>query len=53
MIHTVLWAIILLFVVLWLIGLFFRVGQCFIHILLVFAGMLLLVNVLSLIYHAF
>lgn len=53
MLHTILWAIILLVVVLWLVGLFFRIGRCLIHLLLAVAIVILLVNVFSLVLRAF
>jgi hypothetical protein len=53
MLHGILWAIIALPVVLWILGLVFRVGRCFIHVLLVIAVVVLLANVFSLMFHVF
>lgn len=53
MLHTILWVIIVLLVVFWLLGLLFRIGRCFIHILLVVAVLVLLVNVFSLAFNVF
>lgn len=53
MLHSILWGIIILLVVLWLLGLIFRVGRCFIHVLLVIAAVILLVNIFSLVLRVF
>jgi Family of unknown function (DUF5670) len=53
MLHSILWAIIVLLVIFWLLGLFFRIGRCFIHILLVVAIVILVLNIFSLVFRAF
>jgi Family of unknown function (DUF5670) len=53
MLHGILWAIVALLVVLWILGLVFRVGRCFIHVLLVIAVVLLLTNIFSLVFRVF
>lgn len=44
MLHSILWAVVILLVALWLLGLVFRIGRCFIHVLLAIAVILLLYN---------
>jgi hypothetical protein len=44
MLHNILWAVVILLVILWLFGLMFRIGRCFIHVLLAIAVILLLYN---------
>jgi len=44
MLHSILWAIVIFLVALWLLGLLFRIGRCFIHVLLALAVILLLYN---------
>ncbi len=44
MLHSILWAVVVLLVILWLLGLVFRIGRCFIHVLLAIAVILLLYN---------
>ncbi len=53
MLHSILWAIIIILVVLWLLGLVFRVGRCFIHVLLAIAVFVLLINLFSLVLRLF
>lgn len=45
MLHTILWGLVLLVVVLWLLGLIFHVARGFIHILLIVAAALILFNI--------
>jgi hypothetical protein len=47
MLHSILWAVVILLVVLWLLGLVFRIGRCFIHMLLAIAMILLILNLIS------
>lgn len=47
MLHSMLWAVVILLVVLWLLGLVFRIGRCFIHVLLAIAVILLIFNLIS------
>jgi uncharacterized protein DUF5670 len=53
MLHSIFWAIVALLVVLWILGLIFRIGRCFIHVLLVIAVVVLLINVFSLVFRVF
>ena len=53
MLHSIFWAICGILIILWFVGLIFRVGRGFIHILLAVAIVLLLVNVFSLALGAF
>jgi hypothetical protein len=47
MLHSILWAAIGFLVLLWLLGLVFRLGRCLIHVLLIVAVILLVLNVLG------
>jgi hypothetical protein len=53
MLHTVLWGIVILVLVIWLLGLFFRLAGGIIRILIVIAGIIIIINVLSYIFHWF
>jgi len=53
MLHGILWAIIVLLVVAWLLGLVFRIGCWLIHVLLVIAVIIVALNIISLVFHLF
>jgi hypothetical protein len=53
MLHTVLWGIVILILVIWLLGLFFRLAGGIIRILIAIAGIIIIINVLSYIFHWF
>ena len=46
MLHTILWAVIALVLIVWLLGLIFRVARGFIHILLKEAVVIIILNLL-------
>jgi len=46
MLHTVLWVIIALVLIVWLLGFIFRIGRGFIHLLLIVAVVIILFNLL-------
>lgn len=46
MLHTIIWGLVVLVLVLWLLGLIFRVARGFIHILLIVAAALIVLNLL-------
>ncbi len=47
MLHSILWAVVILLVALWLLCFVLRIGRCFIHVLLAIAVILLILNLLS------
>lgn len=53
MLHTLLWGIIILILIIWLFGLFFRLAGGILRILIVIAGIIIVVNILSYILHWF
>ncbi len=46
MLHTILWAIIVLVLIVWLLGFIFRIGRGFIHLLLIVAVVIIIFNLL-------
>jgi hypothetical protein len=46
MLHNVIWAIIVIVLIVWLLGLIFRVGRGFIHLLLLVAAVIIIFNLL-------
>ena len=46
MLHTVLWAIIVLVLIVWLLGFIFRIGRGLIHLLLIVAVVIIIFNLL-------
>jgi Family of unknown function (DUF5670) len=46
MLHNILWAIIVLVLIVWLLGLIFRVGRGLIHLLLIVAAVIIIFNLL-------
>jgi hypothetical protein len=53
MLHTVLWGIIILVLVIWLIGLLFRLAGGILRILILIAGIIIVVNLLGYFFHWF
>jgi hypothetical protein len=53
MLHTILWGIVILVLVLWLLGLFFRIAGGIIRILIAVAVIIIIINILSYILHWF
>ena len=53
MLHTVLWGIIILVLVIWLIGLFFRLAGGILRILILIAGIIIVANLLGYFFHWF
>ena len=53
MLHTVLWGIVILVLVIWLLGLFFRLAGGIIRILIAIAAIIIIINVLSYLFHWF
>ena len=47
MLHTIIWTLIIILIVFWVLGLALRIGRFFIHILLVLALILLLINLVG------
>jgi len=46
MLHTVLWGIVILILVIWLLGLFFRLAGGIIRILIAVAAIIIIVNII-------
>ncbi len=46
MLHTILWAIIVLVLIVWLLGFIFRIGRGLIHLLLIVAAVIIVFNLL-------
>ncbi len=46
MLHTILWGVVIVVLVLWLLGFLFRITKGFIHILLIVAAVIILFNLL-------
>ena len=53
MLHTVLWGIVILVLVIGLLGFFFRLAGGIIRILIAIAGIIIVINILSYIFHWF
>ena len=53
MLHTLLWGIIILVLLIWLFGLFFRLAGGILRILVLIAAIIIIVNVLSYVFHWF
>jgi len=53
MLHTVLWGIIILVLVIWLVGLLFRLAGGILRILILIAGIIIVVNLLGYFFHWF
>jgi hypothetical protein len=53
MLHTVLWGIIILILVIWLLGFLFRIAGGIIRILIAIAAVIIIINILSYIFHWF
>jgi Family of unknown function (DUF5670) len=53
MLHTVLWGIVILVLLVWLFGLFFRLAGGIIRVLIAIAAIIIIINVLSYILHWF
>ena len=47
MLHTVLWGIVILILVIWLLGLFFRLAGGIIRILIAVAAIIIIVNIIT------
>jgi uncharacterized protein DUF5670 len=47
MLHTVLWGIVIVVLILWLLGLFFRIAGGIIRILLAVAAVIIVVNIIT------
>jgi Family of unknown function (DUF5670) len=46
MFHNILWAIIVIVLIVWLLGLIFRIGRGFIHLLFIVAAVIIIFNLL-------
>ncbi len=53
MFQNILWAIVVVILILWLIGFFFRFARGFINILLAIAGIIIVINILDYIFRFF
>ena len=53
MLHTVLWGIVILILVIWLLGLFFRLAGGIIRILIAVAAVVIIINLISYFLHWF
>ncbi|HXL38170.1 MAG TPA: DUF5670 family protein [Ktedonobacteraceae bacterium] len=53
MLHTVLWGIVILILVIWLLGLFFRLAGGIIRILIAVAAVIIIINLISYFLHWF
>jgi len=53
MLHTVLWGILILVLVIWLFGFFFKLAGGIIRILIAVAAIIIIVNILSYLLHWF
>jgi hypothetical protein len=51
MLHTVLWAIVILFLLIWLFGLLFRIAGGILRILLLVAAVIIVINIITYILH--
>ncbi|HYT45142.1 MAG TPA: DUF5670 family protein, partial [Methylomirabilota bacterium] len=51
MLHTVLWGIVILILVIWLLGLFFRLAGGIIRILIAVAAVIIIINLISYFLH--
>lgn len=47
MLHTVLWGIVILILIIWLLGLFFRIAGGIIRILIALAAIIIIVNIIT------
>ena len=47
MLHTVLWGIVILILVIWLLGLFFRMAGGIIRILIAVAAIIIIINIIT------
>ncbi len=47
MLHTVLWGIVILILVIWLLGLFFRMAGGIIRILIALAAVIIIINIIT------
>ncbi len=47
MLHTVLWGIVILILVLWLLGLLFRIAGGIIRILIALAAVIIIINIIT------
>ena len=47
MLHTVLWGIVILILVIWLLGLFFRLAGGIIRILIAVAAVIIIINIIK------
>ena len=53
MIHTVLWGLVIVVLVLWLLGFLFRIAGGIIRILIALAAVIIIINILSYVLHWF
>jgi hypothetical protein len=53
MLHTILWGILILVLLIWLFGFLFRLAGGIIRILIAIAAIIIIVNVLSYLFHWF
>ena len=53
MLHTILWGILILVLVIWLLGFFFKLAGGIIRILIAIAAIIIIVNLLSYLFHWF
>ena len=53
MFQNILWAIVIILLILWLLGFFFRFARGLINILLAIAGIIIIINILDYIFHFF
>ena len=53
MLHTVLWGIVILILVIWLLGFLFRIAGGIIRILIAVAAVIIIINILSYLLHWF
>ena len=53
MLHTILWGILILVLVIWLLGFLFKLAGGIIRILIAIAAIIIIVNILSYLFHWF
>ena len=53
MLHTILWGILILVLVIWLLGFFFKLAGGIIRVLIAIAAIIIIINVLSYVLHWF
>ena len=53
MLHTVLWGIVIVILILWLLGFLFRIAGGIIRILIAVAAVIIIINILSYLLHWF